>query len=301
MDQITPMSKVYQHLQTKEKLEGMKARMNRDAAVKTDAAGKKADAAKAGPEGTRVNYDHKATYSPLDKTESERKRRTDPHKRKLDHFSETLAEDVYARLIEDKQRLEQLSRGVQEKVAVIFADIRSFTYLSSTLPPDRVFRLLNIFLSEMVDVVRDEHGGYIDKIIGDCIMAYFGIPYATDCSLKAVNAAVAMNRRLPRVNTLLEKNGLPPVDIGIGLNTGPVRAGFITTDRHLSGFTIIGSTVNLAAKYEDIARRGQIVVGELTRNEIIKEYSVTDHPNSVMIKNEYGERKTYPGYIVNWE
>lgn len=204
-----------------------------------------------------------------------------------------------ARLVEDEQTMEKLVRGVRAPVTVMFADIRGFTFLSSSLPPDRVFNMLNIFHSEMIGIIRDRHHGCIDKIMGDGIMAFFGLPYETERhAVDAARAAVAMQQHIPALNATLESRGFRPIAIGIGLNTGLVRAGFVTTDKQVSGFTIIGDAVNLAAKYESIAGRGEILAGRETMHELRGEFRTEPSDREVQIRGEDGEVRVHPAYRI---
>jgi len=314
MDQINPVSKIFENIKSREKVEAVRARMA--PADSPAAAAKNRPAAETGqivrrdaqpapqqslPEQPEVEYDpFQGTYVVPDPGKAKKKHNvtTDPRKMQLEQFAHTLANEIYEKFEKDEERQSQLSRGVREKVAVIFADIRHFTYLTSILPPDRVYKMLNIFHSEMIRVLRDEHGAYIDKLIGDCIMAYFGIPYSADSSSRAVRAALAMQARMAKVNEMLESNGLPAVGIGIGINTGIVHAGFITTDKSISGFTIIGEAVNIAAHLENIAAAGEIVVGESTRNEIIDQFTATEHPEKIVLKAGEGRVVEYSGFLL---
>ncbi|MEW5946416.1 MAG: adenylate/guanylate cyclase domain-containing protein [bacterium] len=215
-------------------------------------------------------------------------------------MQQMLDRETYERLVEDRERMEMLVRGAHANLTVMFADIRGFTFLASGMPPDRVFALLNIYHSEMVGVIRDEHGGCIDKVIGDGIMAFFGLPYESDHARKAVLAAVAMQKRVPAVNEILAARGFPPIGIGIGVNSGPVRAGFVTTDKRVSGFTIIGDTVNIASKYESIAAGGDVVVGEHTRDAIGGLFPTEVYSREVEVHSLTDEVKRYRGYRVVW-
>lgn len=314
MDEITPLNKMFDNSQSRQRMEEIRQQAARHSTGRTDGADKQQSAQRAGqnPRAGETAQQQSGkqgvqsdanlpppTYADIEKS-LHAKAPVYTSEGKQGHFCHTTQQDVYARLIKDEERMNELTRGVKEKVSVLFADIRGFTFISSTMPPDRVFTLLNIFLNEMIGVVRDEHGGYIDKIIGDCIMAYFGLPYPTECSRKAADAAVDMQRRMPHVNDHLEKRGLPHISIGIGMNTGIVRAGFTTTEKQISGFTIVGETVNLAAKYEGIAGRGEIVAGPNTIAELGGAYPAEEHEFKVRITNENGEYREHAGYRILW-
>jgi adenylate cyclase len=246
-----------------------------------------------------VEFDpYNGTYTAVDSARKKMTSIADPKSSRLAHFATTIADEIYETLVADDERITQLSRGVQEKITVIFADIRGFAYLCSVLPPDRAFSLLNIFHSEMIRIIRDEHGGYVASIMGDCIMSFFGIPYSCDCSIRAVKTAVAMQQQMAGVNKILGEAGLQPIEIGIGINTAIVHAGFITTDRSINGFTVIGEAVNVAALLENIAGPGQIVVGEITRDEILGQFDTRELLEKVTVRGGAGRTKTYSGFLI---
>lgn len=157
--------------------------------------------------------------------------------------------------------------GSNQIITVLFADIRGFTPLSEKTPPERVVELLNAYFQAMTDIIF-AHGGTLDKYIGDGMMALFGAPYRTDDdAVRAVGAAIAMQRRMASfVQELVEMN-LPPIGIGIGINTGPATVGYIGSEQRLD-YTAIGDTVNLAARLESTAARGQIRISQMTKDAI---------------------------------
>jgi adenylate cyclase len=115
--------------------------------------------------------------------------------------------------------------GVNQTVTVLFSDIRGFTTISESLPPETVVRMLNEFFSDMTPIVFG-HRGLLDKYIGDAVMAIFGAPYASeDSAISAVAAAVAMQRKMLILNEELKEAGLPELQMGIGINTGTVTVG----------------------------------------------------------------------------
>ena len=153
--------------------------------------------------------------------------------------------------------------GVNQKVTVLFADIRGFTALSEREKPEKVVGLLNHYFSAMTDVIF-EHGGTLDKYTGDGLMAIFGAPTATAAdALNAVRTAVAMQKRLVTLNVELRNDGYPQIDVGIGLHTGEATIGYIGSERR-SEYTAIGDTVNLASRLESNAAGGQILMSEAT-------------------------------------
>jgi adenylate cyclase len=149
--------------------------------------------------------------------------------------------------------------GVNQTLTVLFADIRGFTRLSEHAPPERVVQLLNNYFTAMSDIIF-AHGGTLDKYIGDGLMALFGAPTATpEDPCNAVAAAVDMQREIGVINEELRADGLSEIAIGIGLHTGVATVGYIGSERR-SEYTAIGDTVNLAARLEQNALAGQILL-----------------------------------------
>ncbi len=153
--------------------------------------------------------------------------------------------------------------GRRQTLTVLFADLRGFTTLSEAHTPEVVVDLLNRFFTLMSEVIF-RHGGTLDKYIGDGVMALFGAPYSTERdAVKAVRAAVEMQRSVVTFNQELAAAALPTIGLGIGVNTGPAIVGFIGSETRLD-YTAIGDTVNLAARLEHLAKAGQIIISEYT-------------------------------------
>jgi adenylate cyclase len=153
--------------------------------------------------------------------------------------------------------------GVNQTITVLFADIRGFTALSEREKPEKVVGLLNRYFSAMTEIIFD-HGGTLDKYIGDGLMALFGAPSTSPAdAMNAVKAAVTMQKRIETLNDDLRADGLGPISMGIGLHTGEATIGYIGSDRR-SEYTAIGDTVNLASRLESSARGGQILISEAT-------------------------------------
>src|SRR5438874_4699522 len=109
---------------------------------------------------------------------------------------------------------------VLQTITILFADIRGFTRISEHAPPEKIVQLLNKYFSAMTDIIF-AHGGTLDKYLGDGLMALFGAPTATpEDATNALNAAVAMQRRVIGINEELRAEGFNEIGIGIGLHTG---------------------------------------------------------------------------------
>ncbi len=151
--------------------------------------------------------------------------------------------------------------GVRRPITVLFSDIRGFTAMAESMGPDAIARLLSEYFSEMVEVIF-EHGGTLDKFIGDAIMALWGAPIAhQDDPDRAVEAAIAMQRVIDDLNHGWAAAGRPEIGVGIGINYGEVFAGNIGSHRRLE-YTVIGDAVNVASRLCAEAGPGEILVTE---------------------------------------
>jgi PAS domain S-box-containing protein len=144
---------------------------------------------------------------------------------------------------------ESVLGGTSQDVTILFSDIRNFTGLSELMNPRQMVGTLNDYFTEMVDVIF-EHGGTLDKFIGDAIMAVFGAPFITpDDPDKAAHTAIEMMARLEAFNKRQIEKAASTLDIGVGINSGTVVAGTIGSPRRMD-YTVIGDQVNLAARIE---------------------------------------------------
>ncbi len=141
-----------------------------------------------------------------------------------------------------------LGDQVQKEMTVMFSDIRSFTEISENLNPRENFNFINHYLGYMEPIISHNHG-FIDKYIGDAIMALF--PDSPD---DAIDAAIEMRVKLDEFNEDLILNGKKPIDSGIGLNTGNLMLGIVGGKGRLEG-TVISDHVNLASRLEGLTKR----------------------------------------------
>jgi adenylate cyclase len=158
----------------------------------------------------------------------------------------------------------QVEKGGENRVAtVLFADIRGFTSMSENMPAAEVLQMLNEYFEVMVEIAF-KHEGTVDKFVGDEIMVLWGAPVIHDDDpSRAVRAAVEMQAALVEFNRMRESEGQGPIHIGIGLNTGELVAGYIGSTRTMS-YSVIGDTVNTAARLCSAAKAGQIIISENT-------------------------------------
>jgi adenylate cyclase len=139
--------------------------------------------------------------------------------------------------------------GERRLVTILFSDIRDFTTISEKMKPEEVVAMLNEYFSEMTAIVA-KHGGFVDKFMGDAIMAVYGIPKPqANHAEQAVHTSVEMLQRLQVLHGQWEKSGKPIIKMGIGLNTGEVVAGNIGSQERMS-YTIIGDPANVASRVQ---------------------------------------------------
>jgi len=177
------------------------------------------------------------------------------------YFSPGLAEHLVA-----DERLTGLG-GQRKMVSVVFTDITGFTSLVEVNAVEDVVEVLNRFFATVVPVIF-KHGGMLDKFLGDGVMAVFGIPDTKDTDpVKAIQCGVDIQKSMQTLKSRLEKDGLFPIEVGVGIASGVVLAGNIGTKEQMN-YTVIGEPVNLAQRLESISRPGEIVVSSETTDMI---------------------------------
>ena len=135
----------------------------------------------------------------------------------------------------------------------MFSDIRNFTSMSEKMSPEEVLQFLNSYMERMIDVIV-EHGGIIDKFMGDGILATFGVPVRSENHAEqALKAALDMQKSLEELNAKRRAENKSDIRIGVGLHTGVVIAGNIGNKRKTE-YTVIGDTVNLASRIESMTK-----------------------------------------------
>src|SRR5436853_2092798 len=147
----------------------------------------------------------------------------------------------------------------RRQVTVLFADLSGYTAVSEHMDPERVKALVDGALRRLAEEV-ERFGGSVDKYIGDNVMALFGAPVAhEDDAERAVRAGLGMQGAMGEINGELRESHDVALDLRVGINTGEVMAGAVG-----DGYTVVGDTVNVAARLQAAARRGTVTVGERT-------------------------------------
>ncbi len=180
-------------------------------------------------------------------------------------FQRLLSPDLAELVVSGKLRVEK--GGENRTATVLFADIRGFTAMSENMEASSVLQMLNEYFEVMVEVVFN-HEGTVDKFVGDEIMVIWGAPVKhTDDTMRAVESAIAMQRALLEFNETRASEGQRPIHIGIGINTGELVAGYIGSTRTMS-YSVIGDTVNTAARLCSAAKAGEIIISEATHRAL---------------------------------
>ncbi|WNG45678.1 adenylate/guanylate cyclase domain-containing protein [Archangium minus] len=180
-------------------------------------------------------------------------------------LSRYLSPDVVELVVSNPDQLRL--GGERREVTIFFADVVGFTRLSESQPPEVIVALLNELFTFATEIIQ-RRGGIIDKFIGDCIMAVWGSPQShSDDALRAVQAAEDLRRWLDVGNRRWRARWGIEIQLAIGIHTGPAVAGNVGSEKRME-YTVIGDTVNVAARLEAMAQPGQILVSETTRERL---------------------------------
>ncbi len=188
-------------------------------------------------------------------------------------FGQYVSKDVFEQLVANPA-LARLG-GQRREMTVLFSDIRGFTTVSENGQPEEIVGMLNEYFTRMVDLVF-AHQGTLDKFVGDMVMALFGAPLDDPQHADhAVEAALDMIAALAVLNARWKSEGRPALDIGIGINTGPMIAGNIGSDAIMS-YTVIGDAVNLGSRLESLNKQygTRIIISDATRTQLSGSYQL---------------------------
>jgi adenylate cyclase len=169
-------------------------------------------------------------------------------------FTQVLSPTVLEGLIQNPGRL--ATGGELTEITVFFSDLEGFTGLSEKLTPPGLVKVLNTYLHEMIEVIVDDHQGYVDKFIGDAVMAFWGAPLPDPGQARtACLSALASVERLKTLQPRLRELGVnAPLNMRIGIHTGPAIVGMMGSPKKLN-YTVIGDTVNLASRLESVNKQ----------------------------------------------
>jgi len=200
-----------------------------------------------------------------------------------DMFSRYLSKEVVASLVQapEKARL----GGDKKNCTLFFADIRGYTSFSEGKSPEFIVEVLNGYFSQAVEVVI-KHNGFIDKFIGDCIMAVWGVPMFSEeqDARKAVQCALEIQELVKAKNRSFFQGEAKHLQVGFGMHSGPLVAGNLGSSQRMD-YSVIGDTVNIAARLEGVSGAGEIIITETTKDLIGPRFKVKDR-DSVKVKGK---------------
>lgn len=199
-------------------------------------------------------------------------------------FSRYVSPAIVDELLKDPSNLKL--GGKKQHMTVMFSDVRGFTTISEKLPPEELSDLLNRYLSPMTEIVF-ENKGTLDKYMGDAIMAFFGAPITyEDHARLAVRCALQSLVKLKELQDLFSSEGLPPIDIGIGINTGSMSVGNMGSNI-VQSYTVMGDAVNLGSRLEGINKEygTRIIISEFTYAEV-KDHFICREVDRVRVKGK---------------
>jgi len=174
---------------------------------------------------------------------------------------------------------------------VLFADVCDFSSFTQVTDPIEVVKSINGIHSCVYNAIIEE-GGVLNKFMGDGLLAMFGAPMSLENhGERAVRAAVRAQSKLNALNGLREKEGLMPLPVRIGINTGEVVSGCVGTIERTE-YTVMGHVVNCAARIESMAEPGEILIGEATQKQLGKKF-VTEHCGERQAHGIEGELSIY--------
>jgi adenylate cyclase len=190
-------------------------------------------------------------------------------------------------------------QGHEAPVTVLFADLKNFTKTVEHLPPGEALQVLNRYLALMTDVIRDEYGGFVDKYLGDGLMAQWGAPSpwepvraGEDHATTAVRACLELERRTRELTQSIAGSQDVTFGLRLTLHTGPVVVGWVGASR--LEFTIIGDTVNVTSRLQETAKEldCEFLISETTYRSV-EEWVRTGQQTEVMIRGRQKPLRVY--------
>ena len=181
-----------------------------------------------------------------------------------DMFGRYLSEEVTSTLLENPDMVKL--GGEKRHVTIMMSDLRGFTALADRLEPEQVVQILNAYFEVMVDVLL-KYNATINEIIGDALLVIFGAPQEMpDRAERAIACSIEMQNAMARVNEQNRSQGLPEIEMGIGLNDVEVIVGNIGSSKR-SKYGVVGSGVNMTSRIESYSVGGQILISDSVRKE----------------------------------
>lgn len=208
----------------------------------------------------------------LSKTFNEMVKGLREHKKMQAYVSDSVREAIQENNSSAESNNESIRSGKNLEATILFSDIRNFTGITEQNSPEKVFNLLNEFLGGVEPIIRMNHGR-VDKYIGDAVMAVFHHTSPEHHALSAIKTSVMMMKFLKKMNSIRKKQGLFPINIGIGISTGTVLLGDVGSAKR-KDLTVIGDEVNLASRLESASKKGRHskIIFSVSTYNLIKDY-----------------------------
>lgn len=200
-------------------------------------------------------------------------------------FQHYLSPDVIDQVLKDPSSL-QLG-GVKKELTVFFSDVRGFTNISETLSPEKLCELMNDYFTPMTGLIL-RSGGVLDKYIGDAVMAFWGAPIEIeDAADRAAQASLEMLYAMDKLRGDFAQKGFPPIDIGIGLNTGLMAVGNMGSGERFC-YTVMGDSVNLGARLEGLTKEYgiKIMISQFTQAKLKPGKFLTRDLDDIRVKGK---------------
>ncbi|MBW1673291.1 MAG: adenylate/guanylate cyclase domain-containing protein [Deltaproteobacteria bacterium] len=197
-------------------------------------------------------------------------------------LSRYVGEHLVEKLISSKNGV--FIENERREVTILFADIRSFTTITERMEAEEVVSMLNQFFGIMVDIIF-RNNGILDKFVGDELMAVFGlIPSNNSAPYDTIKVAIEMQDATEELMKARAEQDKQTFEIGIGINTGSAIVGNVGSENRMD-YTVIGDTVNVAARLEQIAKGGEIIIGEQTHDQAKGSFRI-QKKGEISVKNK---------------
>lgn len=207
-------------------------------------------------------------------------------------FAHYLSPEVINQLLSDPDSL-QLG-GEKKELTVFFSDVRNFTSISENLTPEKLCEFMNDYFTPMTKIILDEKG-VLDKFIGDAIMAFWGAPIEIqDAADKACEASIKMLYALDKIKADFRQRGFPDIDIGIGLNSGPMSVGNMGSNERFC-YTVMGDSVNLGSRLEGLTKMYgvKIMISEYTYKNLTRKDFFIRNLDDIRVKGKLEPVRVY--------
>jgi len=202
-----------------------------------------------------------------------------------DMFGKHVSPEIVSQMLEHDDPKSALNlQGKRVRVTIFYSDIRGFTAMSEKMTPEQIYGQLNEYFEEMCKIVF-KYNGYVDKFIGDCLMAVFSAPNPQeDDAYKACMCAWEQQQKILEMAAAWAGEGRKIFTVGMGLNTGEVVMGNLGSSDRMN-YTVIGDNVNTAARLYNVAKGGQTIISEYTYEEV-KDRFIVNELQPVFVKGK---------------